>query len=258
MKIQLIILSLLTLSITLKGQQSSYFGVRGEISVLQIKTSESTNNSTPIGAGVGMLWNYVISDQWEMNTEMGLNYHKLTSDVRSYDYGSNTFSPVSQQSSNLISYVFSYTVLKGFGDDQKYKVGLGAFYGFTPSVNFNNGDSQFIGSSSDVEKNYSTTSLQGINSFNVGIALEGVYNFNDVLQFSARYKLGLKNLYNSNSAFTTTISTNNLSWKASYFSLGATFLFGAEARGNIQPSKQTKSGKKDSTPKSSTKKKYNW
>ena len=216
------------------AQQNAYFGFRGEVSAVQPRTSLATDVKTGIGYGGGLAFHFPFSDNWDMTVDALFSVFNLQGNTYQFDETTANYASVGVRATQFKSFDFAYTVLRSFGDDQIFKAGLGVWYGIilknTPMI-----QSDYWGNSSDLTKDYALNSLFGSNG-NYGLAAEGIYNVNDALQFSLRYKLGLANLYNGNDT-----------WYQSKLCVGAIYYFGAEQRGKNK-------SKRGSTQKS----KYKW
>jgi hypothetical protein len=213
------------------SQQSYYFGVRSEISLIQPRLSQPTNINTPIAIGGGISWVYPFSQQWEMTVDALASIYAYNADARMY--GSNGLEKIGNQSMNITSFDFTYTLLRGFGDEQHFKLGGGIFYGLMLPPTIGTNTNKYWGNAIEVDQNYDLEKILR-QTGNFGVALEAIYNINDALQISLRYRLGLVNLNNQDTP----------SWQQNALGLNAIYYFGADKRGSIKESSSKKNGKK--------------
>lgn len=214
-----------------------YFGARLEIGSILSSHSEAANVNKPLSFGLGISYTYLYSSTWEMTVNAVASFHKLSGDTREFNSSNNTWAATGlSRSVSVLNFDIDYTVLHGFGDDQRFKVGVGGWFGLpavsTPTLNT---DTESWGTNAALENNYQLLNLYSGLNFNYGGLVEGIYNVNDALQFSLRFKLGLANLYNSKGPFSITEST--ATWRTNALSLGVLYYFGAEERGSKKSSK---------------------
>jgi hypothetical protein len=207
------------------AQQSSYFGVRTEVSLIQPHLSQSTNINFPIAIGGGIGWNYPFTSQLEMTIDGIVSFYSLNADTRMY--GSNGLENIGKQSLNVTSIDFTYTILKGFGDEQHFKVGGGLFYGLTLPPSIGTNLNKYWGNAPEANQNYNLESIYRQNG-NFGVALEAVYNINDAFQISLRYRFGLANINSSDTP----------SWQQNVLGLNGIYYFGADKRGSSEGNKK--------------------
>jgi hypothetical protein len=214
-----------------------YFGARLEIGSILSNHSEAATVNKPLSIGLGMSYTYLYSSSWEMTVNGIASFYKLSGDTRTFSSSTNKWTPTGiSRGISVVNFDIDYTVLHGFGDDQRFKVGVGGWFGlFGGSKPTLNTDTESWGTEVALEKNYQLSGLFNAGRFNYGGLVEGIYNVNDALQFSLRFKLGLANLYDSKGAFSVTEST--ATWKTNAVSLGVLYYFGAEDRGSKKSSK---------------------
>jgi hypothetical protein len=215
-----------------------YFGARLEIGSILSSHSEAADVNKPLSVGLGMSYTYLYSSTWEMTVNGMGSFYKQSGDTREFNSSTNKWTPTGiSRGIGVLNFDIDYTLLHGFGDDQRFKVGVGGWFGvFLGSKPTLNSDTESWGTASALDKNYQLVSLlTGGATFNYGGLVEGIYNVNDALQFSLRFKLGLANVYDSKGAFSITEST--ATWKTNALSLGVLYYFGAEERGSKKSSK---------------------
>jgi hypothetical protein len=214
-----------------------YFGARLEIGSILPSHSEAANVNKPLSIGLGMSYTYLYSSTWEMTVNGMGSFYKQSGDTREIKSSSNKLESTGlSRSVGVLNFDIDYTLLHGFGDDQRFKVGVGGWFGvFLGSKPTLNTDTESWGTASALDKNYQLVALLNGGTFNYGGLVEGIYNVNDALQFSLRFKLGLANLYDGKGAFINTPS--DATWKTNALSLGVLYYFGAEERGSKKSSK---------------------
>jgi hypothetical protein len=212
------------------AQPLKYLGLRAEISSLQLTTSEDVTVKKSNPFGIGLAFHYPFNQTWEMTVSGMFSFYNFTGDARNYSAATKKWTPSSNRTVNVLAIEADYTVLHGLGEAQRIKFGGGVWYGFLngnkPTLTTS---TESWGSNADPNKNYQINSL--FKAYNYGVLLEGLYNVNDALQFSVRYKLGLGNLYK-----TVTVG-NTASWKQSSINLGVVYYFGGQERGTKNPTK---------------------
>jgi hypothetical protein len=216
-----------------------YLGARLEIGSILSNSSEAATVNKPLSIGLGMSYTYLYSSTWEMTVNGIASFYKLSGDTREFDSSTKKWTATGvSRGISVVNFDIDYTLLHGFGDDQRIKVGIGGWFGLfggsKPTLNTN---TESWGTDAALEKNYQLLGLYNGGTYNYGGLVEGIYNVNDALQFSLRFKLGLANLYNTDSAFLSSSTQSTATWKTNAISLGALYYFGAEERGSKKSSK---------------------
>lgn len=217
------------------AQQHGYFGLRADISLIHSRPSESVDMKNSPALGLGIVYHYPFNNKWEMTADAIFSSYKIkgqTAENTGLEYEMTGIQALKVSSCDA-----HYSVLRGFGDDQKFKFGVGAWVGLVINKHIYDYSPYFANSVSSKYIYYWDRLFR--TPFNYGLLLEGIYNVNDALQFSLRYKMGLANLYESDDETT--------HWRQNAIEMGVNYYFGGESRGKINSNK-----------KSSNKSKYQW
>ncbi len=219
----------------MSAQILRYLGFRAEVSTLQLTLSEDAAVKASTPYGVGLAFHYPFTQTWEMTMSGMASFYNVTGNTRNYNAATQKWIAGSSKTINITAFEADYTILHGFGDAQHIKVGAGVWYSaLTSSRPTLTTDTESWGSNAALAKNYQLNSLFGLSNY--GVLFEGLYNVNDALQFSVRYKLGFGNLYKTETA----VSGSAASWQQNSLNLGVVYYFGAEKRGTKQPTKDKK------------------
>jgi hypothetical protein len=205
--------------------QTQYIGLRADVGFIQASRSEAANVKLTTAFGGGMSYCYPYSPKLDFAIDIVASFYSMTSDRRTLN--GSLWSAPTAQTINISAGDVSYVMLYGFGEAHTFKLGGGLFYGFI-SKSSGAQENEYWGTSTLPANNYNVSQLFAARArSNYGAVIEGIYNVNDKLQFSARYKLGLANLYNQPSGSSGT-------WNQSVFSLGVMYFFNAEGRGGTK------------------------
>ena len=212
-------------SLSVYAQQNYYLGFKAEIGSVQPRFSSPLDVKGSVSYGGGLAYSYPFSDTWEMTADVVASFFKVSGTT--YEDAKST----GLQTYKRWSLDLNYGFLRGFGDEQHVKVGLGIWGGMIPqSTVFAN--NTFFADAANSDQKFYLEQLYGTRP-NYGVSVEGIYNVNDALQFSLRYKLGLANLYSNGGTQT---------WRQNTLGLSAIYYFGGESRGTIK-TKKTPTGK---------------
>ncbi len=202
--------------------QTKYLGLRADIGIAQPSFSEAVTVKTSTAFGGGITYCYPYSSKLDLSIDFGMSFYGITSNIRTLNGA--TWTAPKEQIFRMFTADVHYVMLYSFGERQTFKIGGGVFYGMV-SKSFAGTENDYLGTNALSAKNYNLTNWIGIGSNrNYGAVAEGIYNVNDKLQFSLRYKLGLANLYKQPSGSTAT-------WNQSMINIGALYFFNAEGRG---------------------------
>ena len=207
----------------------SFLGLRTEVSSVMINTKNQVKLNHPISFAPGIAFHYTFTPTIEMTSDLLLSFYKLKSELHRLEEVNNNIEFVSKgdKSLNMFSLDFTYTLLKGFGEEQHYKAGLGVFVNLTKSNYSATSSNEFWGyyKPNVSTERYDPKFLYSLPNF--GLVGEVLYNVNDALQFSLRYKAGLPNTYRDGDQI----------WKQSYLGFNTIYYFGTSDRGSIKSSK---------------------
>lgn len=225
-----LLLCFLFLSSSNFAQQGWYVGLRTQAAYVIPRPSESVKMKGGFGGGLGFEAINILNADWEMAADATMTFYSLKSEARNYN--GSTWETLGFQKVTFLTADGTYTLNRGFGDKQRFKMGFGIWCGggsrlnksFTPT---------YWGNSNEVEKNYILDN-DFFSTFDFGLCATTILNF-DIFQLSIRYKHGFRNISNS-----------DIIWRQSYVQTGFSYFFGADKRGYSNKSK------------SHTKTKRNW
>lgn len=202
--------------------QTQYLGFRADIGIVMPSYSETVTVKTSTAFGGGMTYFYPYSPKLDLAIDLCVSFYNMTSNMRTLT-GASWTTP-KEQVFSMMTGDMHYVMFYSFGEQQTFKLGAGGFYGIVSKSSAGVG-TEYLGADAAPAKNYNLTNLIGIGSNkNYGVVAEGIYNMNDKLQFSMRYKLGFANLYKQPSGSTAT-------WNQSMLNISAMYFFNAGGRG---------------------------